>query len=333
MLMQSIALGETGRTTTRLGFGCSSVMGGLGHKESLAMLEAAYDAGIRHFDVAPMYGFGEAEGCVGTFLARHPGQVTITTKYGIPPERKQALKAFARSVARPLIKLVPSIKKRLAAAASSVSQANEGPGPKSAFSADEARASLEHSLRELRVERIDLWLLHEASVADLQDDGLLRLLEDSVAQGKIGSFGVGSGVEKVASLLAERPAYCRVLQYEWSVLDPKIPADGGFRLHHRALGGNFHGFHAALTSKPETCRVWSDAVGADLADAETLAQLMLKASLVMNPESVILFSSKRPGHIAANVRVADDVPLGAKARSLHERVQAEPGVLLPGAAE
>ena len=38
---------------------------------SLRLLEAAYDAGIRHFDVAPMYGYGEAESCLGEFRARH----------------------------------------------------------------------------------------------------------------------------------------------------------------------------------------------------------------------------------------------------------------------
>jgi D-threo-aldose 1-dehydrogenase len=51
-----IDLATTGRKTTRLGYGCSSLMGAMGRKESLAMLECAFDAGVRHFDVAPMYG-------------------------------------------------------------------------------------------------------------------------------------------------------------------------------------------------------------------------------------------------------------------------------------
>ena len=67
--MDTINLGTTGKTTTRLGYGCSSLMGGMSHKESLAALEAAFDVGIRHFDVAPMYGYGQAEGCLGEFLA------------------------------------------------------------------------------------------------------------------------------------------------------------------------------------------------------------------------------------------------------------------------
>ena len=40
-------------------------------------------------------------------------------------------------------------------------------------------------------------------------------------QGTIGTFGVGSSADKIPALLAERPAYCRTLQYEWSVLDAR----------------------------------------------------------------------------------------------------------------
>ena len=99
--MDSIQLSTTGRSTTRLGFGCSSLMGAMGRKESVAMLEAAFEAGVRHFDVAPMYGFGQAESCVGEFLSGHKAEVTVTTKYGIPAPKRQGLISLARSAARP----------------------------------------------------------------------------------------------------------------------------------------------------------------------------------------------------------------------------------------
>src|ERR1017187_3567692 len=105
--MDRIELGTKGRTTTRLGFGCSSLMGAMGRRESSAMLETAFDAGIRHFDVAPMYGFGHAEGCLGEFLGRHRGEVTVTTKYGIPPVRGQGWMGLARAAARPVGRALP----------------------------------------------------------------------------------------------------------------------------------------------------------------------------------------------------------------------------------
>ena len=317
--MQQIALAQTGRMTTRLGFGCSSIMGGLNRRESLAILEAAVDAGITHFDVAPSYGYGQAEACLGEVMKRHAGKLTVTTKYGIPGAKNQNLIGMARGLVKPLIRMVPGLKGRIAGVAQHVVRREEQP----AFTAAAAKASLERSLAELKTDHIDVWLLHEASAKDLQDDGLLEFLRASVRQGAIGAFGVGSGAEKIPALLSERLEYCMVTQYEWSVLDPMIPSDTSFRLHHRALTNHFRELHTALVADARRCQRWSEATSHDLANAEVLANLMLKAALAANPESIILFSSKRPEHIKANVAVAANALLEPAARRLHELVRQE----------
>jgi D-threo-aldose 1-dehydrogenase len=327
--MQTIALGSSGRETTRLGFGCSSLMGSMGRKDSVAVLEAAYDAGLRHFDVAPMYGYGQAEVCLGEFLARHPGELTVTTKFGIAPEDAKSLKATLRGLARPVLKLLPGLKRKLqkAAVATSASVLNLD------FSVEKARESLDRSLALLTVDRIDVWLLHEAEAGDLKDDRLLRLMEDAVAAGKIGTFGIGSEARKIPALLSERPAYCRTLQHEWSVLDAPMAPGEPFRIHHRALTENFVALHDALSGDAARAKRWSDYCGANVADAGVLARLMLKAALVLNPESVILFSSKRPGHIKNNVAVLEDTTLEQPALRLYSLVRAEAvETLPPGAA-
>jgi D-threo-aldose 1-dehydrogenase len=317
--MQTLKLADTGRETTRLGYGGSSLMGALGRRDSVELLEAAYDAGIRHFDVAPMYGYGAAEGCVGEFLARHPGDVTVTTKYGVPAAKNQSLLGLGRRIAGPIVRRIPAMKRRLARVATAVS----APAEKASFTAEQARISLERSLKELQTERVDVWLLHEVEASDLRDESLLRFLEDSVANGKIGTFGVGSDSYKVEELLHLRPKYCRVVQYEWSVLDAEIPEGGAFRIHHRALTDNFRSLHGALKRDAELCRRWSALVGVDLTHLESLANLMLKAAFVFNPHSVILVSSKNPMHIEANVRVASDESLTGPARRLHGLLQLE----------
>ena len=283
------------------------------------MLEVAFDAGIRHFDVAPMYGFGQAEGCLGEFLGRHRGEVTVTTKYGIPPARSQGWMGLARAAARPVVRALPGLKRGMAQVAGSAVQ----PAGKASFTAAEARESLERSLRELRTDHIDVWLLHEATVDDLRDDGLLRLLQDAVASGKIGSFGVGSERARVETLLTARPEYCATVQFEWSVMDSPVGSMKSFRMHHRALTENIRGLQARLVQEKARCADWSREVGADLADRAALAALMLKAALEENPESVILFSSKRPAHIRQNVEVAGDAALEAPARRLYALVQRE----------
>ena len=322
--MNQIPLATTGRHTSQLGFGCSSLMGAAGRRESLALLEHAFDAGIRHFDVAPIYGYGAAEGCLGEFLARHSGEVTVTTKYGIPPPKNQGVLRAARRAVGPLLKLVPAVKKRLASAANTV-VASE---PKAPFNAAAAQASLNHSLAELRTERIDLFLLHEAEAADLTDDSLLRMLEDSVVAGKLGAFGCGSSADKIPALLARKPQYCPVLQFEWSVLDKPVDAAGAFTLHHRALTANFAELSAALRKNAEACRRWSAETGADLAQPGTLPALMLKAALALNPGSVILVSSRNRHHITENVRVAGDESLAEPARRLYAIAQREAATVL-----
>lgn len=49
----------------------------------MRLLDAAYDAGIRHFDVAPLYGQGEAAALFGEFPRGRRDKVTVTTKFGI----------------------------------------------------------------------------------------------------------------------------------------------------------------------------------------------------------------------------------------------------------
>jgi D-threo-aldose 1-dehydrogenase len=322
--MEQIALGTSGRRTTRLGFGCGNIMGSLGLRDSLKLLESAYDAGIRHFDVAPMYGYGEAESCLGEFLHRHRGQVTITTKYGILPARKTSLISLGRRIAGPVVKRLPQVKQHLAQAVNAATRNNSRP----AFTAADAKASLDRSLTALRTDHIDLWLLHEAKTSDLHDDTLLRLLEDLVQQGTIASFGIGSSSDKIPALLAERPAYCRTLQYEWSILDAPISAFGSFRIHHRSLTDNFRAIHAALVKNKSLCQRWSATTNSDLSRPETVAHLMLKAALVMNPSSIILFASKNPKHIQVNVDTASDPILERPARRLYDLVQTERDQLL-----
>lgn len=327
--MDTLTLGTTGRQTTRLGFGCSSIMGGLGYRDSLRMLESAWDAGVRHFDVAPSYGFGEAEACLGDFLRRHKGEVTVTTKFGIPSAPGSPFARLARSAARPVLKRLPALRRRMggAASASATIPPVEEPAvpkpPNPIFRVEEARKSLARSLAALKTDYLDVLLLHEVTSEDLVNDDLLRFLEDSVQAGTLGTFGAGSGRNQIERLLRNHPGYCPVLQYEWSIFNPVPRTTQSFRLHHRSLTGNFHALHDALLSDRDRSRRWSEQTGADLADAGVLAKLMLKASLVLNPDSVILFSSKSASHIQANVALAGNDALTTPALALYRIVQAE----------
>ena len=211
-MLETIALPGSGRVTTRLGFGGSGLMGGISECESLALLETAYDAGIRHFDVAPSYGHGQAEACLGKFLRGKAEHVTVATKYGILPPPHAGLLELARSVVRPAVGWLPVVRKRVAQVAATLKS-------KTRFSAEEARESLDHSLRALGRDHIDVWLLHEATVDDLDGSDLLPFLQDAQQRGLIGAFGVGAERERLNELWRRHGNYCPVLQCEWSPLE------------------------------------------------------------------------------------------------------------------
>ncbi|MHB8302577.1 MAG: aldo/keto reductase [Acidobacteriaceae bacterium] len=297
-MIETIELPGTGRKTTRLGFGCSALMGGIGEKESLLLLETVFDAGIRHFDVAPSYGHGMAERCLGKFLRGKADRVTIATKYGIRAARSAGLLEIARTAVRPLARHFPAIRKRAAVAAAGLKS-------KASFSAKEGRQSLEHSLRELGVERTDLWLLHEPTAEDLDGSDLLPALQELQQQGRIGMYGVGAEHSKLVTVWDLQREYCPIVQYEWSVQDSLETAfPGAFRVQHRAIAGALAPLRAAMDRDPELCRRWSDAVDADLSQAEVCAALLMNLSLLDNPGGIVLFSSRSAAHVQANARAA-----------------------------
>jgi hypothetical protein len=286
--------------TTRLGFGGSGLMGGISERESLLLLETAFDAGIRHFDVAPAYGHGRAERCLGEFLRGKRDQVTVATKYGILPPAQAGLLEMARSVVRPAVAKLPALRKR------------------AKFSVEEARRSLDRSLQNLGVERINLWLLHEATADDLDGSDLLPFLQEMQKQGSIGAFGCGTERGNLGALWQRHPEYCRVLQYSWSVMEQKPDFSGAFRIRHRAVSGKINMIQDSFRREPGLCRRWSDALDVDMSLPETLATLLLDAALLSNPNSIVLFSSRVPEHIQANVHTLGDPAWSARSRLLLE---------------
>src|ERR1700675_2032815 len=135
-----------------IGFGCSS-LASVGHKSALRLLDNAFDAGIRHFDVARYYGYGEAEATLGAFLKSRRAQVTVATKFGIEPPRRTNALRVALGVGRRFLRFVPSARGVIQKHTPVLVKGN-------AFSVADAQRNLETSLRELGSDYIDFYLLH-----------------------------------------------------------------------------------------------------------------------------------------------------------------------------
>jgi D-threo-aldose 1-dehydrogenase len=148
-----------------------------------ATLQAAWDAGIRAFDTAPHYGVGLSERRIGDFLAGRPrGEFVVSTKIG----------------------------RRLVPATGPVDGADEFYGTPALsrvrdYSADGARRSLEDSLHRLRLDRVDIALIHDpeehlAEALDSAYPALARLRAD----GSVGAIGVGVNSASLAEWFVAR---------------------------------------------------------------------------------------------------------------------------------
>lgn len=79
--MEFRRLGIGGPTLSVIGLGCNNFGMKLSADEGVAVVRAALEAGITHFDTAEMYGGGLSEQVLGLALGAHRPNVTIATKF------------------------------------------------------------------------------------------------------------------------------------------------------------------------------------------------------------------------------------------------------------
>ncbi len=164
-------LGRSGVEVTRLGLGCAplgNLFTAVAEEDAAATVGAAWDAGVRWFDTAPLYGHGLSERRLGAALAGRPrDDVVISTKVG----------------------------RLLRPASGEVDTIFTGVGdlePVFDFSADGVRRSLDESLDRLGLDRVDIALVHDPD--DHVDEALagafpaLLSLRD---EGVVGAIGAG----------------------------------------------------------------------------------------------------------------------------------------------
>jgi D-threo-aldose 1-dehydrogenase len=328
--VRDVLIPAIGRRIPVLGFGCSALTG-TSRKVADRLLQTAFDSGIRHFDVARSYGYGEAEGILGAFLKSRREEVTITTKFGIQPPRRSSALGLAVRAGRRVLRLLPSARKMVQARTQGLVRGG-------AFSVEDARISLETSLRELGTDDIEFYLLHDYAVDDRPVDELVAFLEGVVAAGKVGRFGIATGIENILRALQSRPGLCDVLQFENSAMNQNIgrlpvgATTNRVVITHGAVGQSHRELSAFLGAHPGKAKEWSDKIGADCSRAFTISALLLNYAVQANPGGLVLFSSMKPETVARNAKAVfepefspDQVALFAQFVKQELDPQFEPG--------
>jgi aryl-alcohol dehydrogenase-like predicted oxidoreductase len=293
--LPAVTLRGTPVETTRLGFGCAGLLR-VPREARRALLEEAYAAGIRHFDVARSYGLGLAEREVAAFARGRRAELVLTTKFGLEVSaRLQHLRAVQAPL-RALLRRFPALR-RLAARAA-------GPPADTArrFGAEAARASLAVSLRELATDHVDLFLLHEPTPAALRGSDVLEFLDRARAAGQIRTHGLAGALEPTLELARTSPELAPVLQLPSDVLTRGIERAASVPaalITFGVLAAALPAILAHVRSDDRIRRRWSERLGADASSSDVVAALLLRAALRDNPSGVVLFFTTRPERVRA----------------------------------
>ena len=296
--MNNIMLRGTDISTTPIGFGCAGLMRTATSRGRQKLLNAAYDSGIRHFDVARMYGLGQSETELGKFSKNRRDQITITTKFGIDVSQKSRRLAPVISLARRLVKLVPSIRNLAKNRTSSLYQEKH-------FDVSTARNSLEKSLIELNTDYIDLYMLHEPSLADLEETDVLEFLESSKKKGLIRAYGIAGYTKDCIDICTKKPEFVKVLQVPNDIVERQLEHikeiyDGAV-LTFSPFSNALSRIAGHLKESVDTKNQWNEKVGLDCCSSDNLSKMLLQYCIDSNSDGTVICSTSNVNRISGLV--------------------------------
>jgi aryl-alcohol dehydrogenase-like predicted oxidoreductase len=195
--MQYRILGRTGIRVSEIGFGAWAIGGtaeasgtplGWGKSsddESLAAIRRARELGVNFFDTSDSYGFGRSESLLGIVLSRLRKDVVIATKVGVVRSSTGELRKD--------------------------------------FSKQHIYHAVDGSLKRLRSDYIDVYQMHNPTIADLRRGDIQEVMEQLQDAGKIRFWGVSiSTLEEGLEIV--RNGWGHSLQVLYNVLN-QAPGD------------------------------------------------------------------------------------------------------------
>jgi aryl-alcohol dehydrogenase-like predicted oxidoreductase len=147
--LRTRTLGEGGPEVSVVGLGTNNFGMRCDYEQSLAVIDAALDAGITLFDTADIYGQGMSEDFIGRALEGRRDGVVLATKFGSPMDEKPAERRGTR---------------------------------------DYILWAVEGSLRRLRTDVIDVYQMHRPDEGTPIDE-TLAALDELVHDGKVRHIG------------------------------------------------------------------------------------------------------------------------------------------------
>lgn len=313
--MKERIFGKTGRKISEIGLGTWQLGTKWGDpfnkEEAWRILEAAEAAGITFIDTADVYNGGKSEETIGEYIAAHPGKFYVTTKCGRRLNPHTAEMYTPRAIA----------------------------------------GFVEDSLARMKLERLDLVLLHCPPTSVFARDDIFAELDRQKRLGKIADYG--ASIEKVGEGLQAMDYDIAALEVIFNLfrrkpLDALLPtaaeknvgviarvplASGlltGRYTRDTVFGPKDHRSYnreGASFDKGETFSGVPYELGLEAAEAlkqafgtEQLAPMAIRWVL-MHPEvSVVIPGASRASQVSDNVRAAQLPPLTDEQMQAAERI-------------
>ncbi|HEX3793978.1 MAG TPA: aldo/keto reductase [Acidimicrobiales bacterium] len=284
--------------TSSIGYGCASLYAIPTRKERQIVLDAAFDAGIRHFDVAPMYGLGLAESELSTLVSRHRDEITVATKFGIDVNAAGKIFGRVQGPMRRLMTRMPQIREKVRGpGGSNAGLANSLLYVTSPNTVANAKRSLDASLRRLKVDYIDVFLLHDPQSDLLPDhEGLTAYLDAQVESGTIRTWGIASDAHAPNGEVEQMIWHSPVLQAREDIFtktEEVTRKHPGARISFGIIERGLTGFTEYFEQFPAEREAWSSRLDCDLAAASGIANVLLSQALCSNDRGPVLFSSTK----------------------------------------
>ncbi len=200
--LSTVTIGSTDVRITRLGLGTSPLGGWpspMTEELAQATIRAAWSEGLRYFDTAPLYGYGQAETWLGQALQTEARRdFTILTKVGLllrEPDTAEEHSFFHGT----------TTSKR----------------PVWDFSYEGVKRSLGESLERMGVDSVDIVLLHDPDDhLDEALDGAYVALHELRSEGVIRAIGAGTtSPESLAYLIRRGDFDCVLVAGRYTLLD------------------------------------------------------------------------------------------------------------------
>lgn len=260
---------ERDTSRQRLILGCNALSTLPTRRAAFRLLEAAVAWGVRHFDTARNYGRGFSERVLGEFLAGWGAELRVTTKSGPP---SHSLDFLPTRIALP----INALRRRSSRVAGF--PIPQHPAPTRIITRQELELSIDASLRCLKRDWIDVFLLHECLPSQL-DDQARDFLTKARADGTLRTIGIGTNRSLIENHYTADPI-CEVLQYDRPLRDPLTLMERfphAIHIHHSIFRDRTEGTHADV----------------------------IQRCMAANPRGFIVFGTRRVDHLRTNIAAVD----------------------------